>query len=180
MNSIISRWLQPEQDQLISTLRAHESTSNARYNLILSALPLTLTLPILYHTLYSTASTPAPLLACFLAITSLLASAYMMRYIPVTGTGAIRQPSTQRQPLFIASDGPIHLYLPYLNGAICALLAMAAWGFKGRTDVDDGFWLFLLLPPLILGIITVARRSMADIQSGIGELEGLKYEYKGA
>jgi hypothetical protein len=77
-------------------------------------------------------------------------------------------------------DGPINTYLPYMNLAISGLLCLAAWGLKGKETSPEGLWLFLLLPGVVLAMITVARRSMADIQAGIGELTGLKYDYKGA
>lgn len=80
-------------------------------------------------------------------------------------------------------DGPLMLTLPYLNIAICLLLALAAYVLKGRTadsKIPEGMWIFLLVPGIMLAMVTVARRSMIDSQEGIGGLEALKYGFKGA
>ena len=48
---------------------------------------------------------------------------------------------------------------------------------KGK---DDGMWLFCLLPGIAWAMVEVALRSMRDVEKGVGELERLKYRYKGA
>lgn len=82
------------------------------------------------------------------------------------------------------SDGPLGRVLPFLNPGICVLLALTAWAVWGqgsmRRDVPEGFWLFLLLPGVILGVTWFARRSMTEVQEGLGELRAMKYGYKGA
>ena len=70
--------------------------------------------------------------------------------------------------------------LPWLNLAITILLLVTSWAVKGRVSAPEPLWLFLLLPAVMLGAITVARKSMTDVQVGIGELEGKRYDYKGA
>jgi len=78
----------------------------------------------------------------------------------------------------------VHRYLPYLNVAINVLLGLAAWAYHSRTDVGggvpEGLSLFLLLPGVVFAMGWMARRSMREIQAGLSELQGLRYEYKGA
>jgi hypothetical protein len=82
--------------------------------------------------------------------------------------------------LIVLDETPINQYLPYLSGSISALLLLAAWGYRPRTDVPEGLWLFLLLPAVIFGMVFMARRSIIEIQTGLTELQGMRYEYKGA
>ena len=79
-----------------------------------------------------------------------------------------------------SDESPINQYLPYLSGSISALLLLAAWAYRSRTDVPEGLWLFLLLPAVIFGMVFMARRSIIEIQTGLTELQGMRYEYKGA
>jgi hypothetical protein len=81
---------------------------------------------------------------------------------------------------FSSDDTPVNQYLPWLNVFISALLFLAAWAYRNRSDVPEGLWLFLLLPGVIFGMVFVARRSMAEIETGLADLKGLRYGYKGA
>ena len=76
-------------------------------------------------------------------------------------------------------EGPLLQALPVLNGVMCALLVVAGLGLKGRGG-GEWTWMYLLLPGVMMGMTTVARRSIMDEQRGIRELKGLRYGYKGA
>lgn len=154
-------------------MKAREDERNALYNMIFSLLPVVLVGPFFYMLVYSERTT-APL--CLLAITSLLSSAYTMHYLPIDSA----RPAATRHPLLATSDGPIERYLPYLNAGIAVFLCLGALIVRSKQHSTNGHWLFFLLPALVLGIITITRRSMVDIQIGIGELDGMRYEYKGA
>ncbi|KAJ4502257.1 hypothetical protein HRR83_009177 [Exophiala dermatitidis] len=224
-----------EQEHLLSKLQASESASNRQYTLILTGLPLIVVLLFLRYLFASTTASMAML--CLLSITSLLASSYIMYFIPIitsadTDTNTNSAPSSRRTPssvfatanndngigkassfslssigrnlrqrqlpagpllTFANGDmgGPIERYLPTLNAAISLLLFFSAMAYrsKGRnrdgapsatTSVPEGLWMFLLLPGLVFVMVYVAKRSMGDIQSGLRELQGLRYEYKGA
>jgi hypothetical protein len=80
----------------------------------------------------------------------------------------------------IEIDGPVEMYLPYLNGAISGLLLLASWSLKRRSDSQEGLWVFLLLPAIMFAMVMIARKSMADVEAGITQLDGMKYNYKGA
>lgn len=75
--------------------------------------------------------------------------------------------------------GPLELYLPYLNAVLVALLALA--GFVGQRRAGEreveGMW-FAVLPGLVFGVVVVAKSIMGSVN--VGELEGLRYGYKGA
>jgi hypothetical protein len=179
---------QTEQEQLLTKLRKSESSTNSFYTAIFTGLPCVVTLPFLW---YLSLSTTRPMaLLCLLSITSLASSAYVMYFVPVSHTAGASSSSasssvarTAQRPVLPVAGGeesPVNQYLPYLNAFICALLLLASWGYSSRTDVPEGLWLFLLLPAVVCGMVFVARRSIGDIQAGLGELQGLKYDYKGA
>lgn len=75
------------------------------------------------------------------------------------------------------------------------LIALNALGFQNKRGVHEGFWLLCLLPlseyPISIfrgsqadtptvsfSVIMLARRLMLSVD--VGELEKLKYRYKGA
>jgi hypothetical protein len=80
----------------------------------------------------------------------------------------------------IEIDRPVEMYLPYLNGGICGLLLLESWSLRRRPDTQEGLWVFLLLPTIMFAMIMVARKSMADVEAGIAQLDSMKYNYKGA
>jgi hypothetical protein len=168
-----------EQEHFIASLKARESAENGKYTLIFSVLPLTVTPPFIYYLFARSGLRSMPLL-CLLAITSLAASAYTMRFIPLYSASSPSRAQLARPALFVDSDSPVQTLLPWLNLAIALFLLLTSWGVKGRSSAPDALWLFLLLPALMLGVITVARKSMADVQAGIKDLEGKKYNFKGA
>ena len=129
-----------------------------------------------------------------LGMTSLVATTYLLIYVPNTKPSA-----TDRRPLsarFEREPSPIHKHLGSLNVGLSVLVALNSITFRGRVGVHDGFWILCLLPggkastpfhtegtcidPLVvvLSIIVMARRVMLSVD--VGELESLKYEYKGA
>ncbi|KIV88383.1 hypothetical protein PV10_08070 [Exophiala mesophila] len=79
-------------------------------------------------------------------------------------------------------DTPLALVLPYFNAFICALLALVALRYRASTnpDIPQGLWMVFLLPAVVFLVVLVIRNSIDDIQSGLGELRGLKYDFKGA
>lgn len=80
-------------------------------------------------------------------------------------------------------NGPLRTALPWLNGSICVVLALAAvvlYRRAGRAAEAGGLWVLCLLPGIAWLMVEVAIRSMRDVEKGVGELEKLRYRYKGA
>jgi len=79
-------------------------------------------------------------------------------------------------------EGPLLVALPVLNWVICGLLALVGVILLGREGKggDEFLWTYLLLPGVMAGMTTIARRSIVDEQKEIGVLKGLRYGYKGA
>ncbi|OAP60819.1 hypothetical protein AYL99_05821 [Fonsecaea erecta] len=184
-----------EQEHLLQNLQASETSTNAIYTILFTGLPLLVTLPFMWYLSMSTSRAMAFL--CLLSITSLASSAYIMYMIPTStplgSLSALTRTSTvtrQRQAhgtgvsrtgfLPTSSDSPINQYLPYLNAFIDALLLVASLGYRSRNDVPEGLWLFLLLPGLIFAMVFITRRSMFEVHAGLAELEGMRYDYRGA
>jgi len=168
-----------EQEQFIRALKGKEAKANEQYILIFSVLPLASTPPFIYYLFAGSRLRSTPLL-CLLAITSLVASAYTMKFIPPYSASSPGRAQLARPALFVDSDSPVQTLLPWLNLAIAVLLLLASFAVRNRASAPETLWLFLMLPAVMLGVIMVARKSMSDIQAGIGELEGKKYDYKGA
>ena len=99
-----------------------------------------------------------------------------MRYFPLDSPHA----RGRTRQINIEIDGPVEMYLPYLNGGISVLLLLASWSLKRRADSQEGLWVFLLFPAVIFAMVMIARKSMADVEAGITQLDGMKYNYKGA
>jgi hypothetical protein len=76
-------------------------------------------------------------------------------------------------------DSPLQ-YLPLLNVFISVFLALVALMYRTKTNVSEGFWLFLLLPGLVLGMVIYMRSTIAEVGKGLEELQGMRYGYKGA
>ena len=77
-------------------------------------------------------------------------------------------------------DSPLTVYLPYLNAFLAVLLVVLAGGFRGKSGVPEGLWAFFLLPAVTFGMVLVVRSSISDVQKGLAELQGMRYDYKGA
>jgi hypothetical protein len=99
-----------------------------------------------------------------------------MRYLPLDSPHA----RGRARQINIEIDGPVEMYLPYLNGSISGLLLLASWSLKRRPDSQEGLWVFLLLPAIMFVMVMIVRKSMADVEAGITQLDGMKYNYKGA
>ncbi len=183
----------PEQEGLVTSFQEKNAHQNAIYTVIFTLLPLLLTLPFILR------FSASPLLST-LGITSLCISAGRTR-VSFSSQPIPPRKSSQTDGLLrwlqltdfehrlldaVPEGGPLRMALPWLNVAICAVLALAAallyW--RGRDDggggQGNGMWVLYLLPAIAQAMVEVALRSMRDVEKGVGELERLKYRYKGA
>lgn len=132
-------------------------------------------------------------LISLLSMSSLVATAYILIFVPNTRLDdpKTEKPRGQLQP----ETGPVQKYISYLNGGLSLLIALNAIGFKDKKGVHEGFWLLCMLPisesllsssrdcqaddPVVsFSVIMLARRLMLSVD--VGELDKLKYRYKGA
>ena len=167
-----------EQENLITSLAARNTSQNANYRLVFTLLPIIAIMPFPY--LMFTSPRRLGLLS-IMAISSLISTAYTMYSVPVSGMS--NSVGRSAMSLSGSEDGPIEKYLPLLNVVLAGLLGLSGLVMVKRerdSGIVEGTWMFMLLPAVLLGIVTVARRSMEEVQTGIGELRRLRYGYKGA
>ncbi|KAF2184421.1 hypothetical protein K469DRAFT_709159 [Zopfia rhizophila CBS 207.26] len=192
-----------EQEKLISSLSTQDTRSTKLYTQILLALPLmpaVLYIPRLFNT--------STFLTSFAAILSLLASAYTLYYIPLPPVAAqtmldaksgrssgkgkavardyeghranldISNPSTKTAPFLSPEiEELVKKYITPVNGTICAILALheLSQGREWRKGImiSGGY-----VPLFIMVVVQWARRELRVVD--LGELERLRYRYKGA
>ncbi|KAI9678168.1 MAG: hypothetical protein M1817_006113 [Caeruleum heppii] len=152
-----------EQENLIARLRMQNEAHDGLYMNLFLALPLLLIVP------FALRLPGSPLLA-MLSITSLLSTAYIMRFIPI-GAGDVKgkKPMRSNLDVWTAQGGPVEIYLPWLNGAVCALLLL---GSLSQKKAGHSEWMMWTVPS------AGARLTLKSVD--VGELERLKYGYKGA
>jgi hypothetical protein len=79
------------------------------------------------------------------------------------------------------AESPLSVYVPYLNVVIAGFLGLISVSTFIRIGSRE--WvaaMLLLLPAVNLAVVAVVKSSMTEIEQGLGELRGLRYEYKGA
>lgn len=163
-----------EQEKLIKKLREEDDERNEEYKRIFLAIP----------TISATSYIPALIMSrllqakiiSVLSMTSLLATAYTLVFVPHTRPASSKKGSSRRQ--LATEPGPVHQYIGYLNGGLSLLIGLNAISFKDKGGVHEGFWLLCFLPIVSFSIIMLARRLMLSVD--VDELEDLKYKYKGA
>ncbi len=177
-----------EQDTLIRTLAAQNTTRNAQFRLVLLTLALACTLPYLVALFRA-----RTFVVALLGLTSLLSTAYLLYVLPPTRSGIpvldawaaaagrdedIHKGQQQRQQLpELPHRSPLEAYLPGLNAVLCVALAVQGW----LSPASDDGWLVGLgsLPALVYGLVLVAKGVMASVDPE-RDLARLTYEYKGA
>ncbi|PGH07955.1 hypothetical protein AJ80_07936 [Polytolypa hystricis UAMH7299] len=163
-----------EQEKMIEHLKRHNEERNAQYTLGFTVLPLIFAL-IYVPALLSSNSTGSERLLYIFSIASLLSTGYMMRLIPLKPV----DPKGKRR---MRDVDPIHealqKHLPSANAAICGLLAITAYLIRDTGRMHAAPWLLCVAPGIVFLITQIARRTMLSVD--IKELEGLRYDYKGA
>ncbi|EGE85146.1 hypothetical protein BDDG_08091 [Blastomyces dermatitidis ATCC 18188] len=165
-----------EQEEVIQKLLRRDEDRNAQYRLVFTAIPLASVFLYLPCILSST-STGSGRLLCLLSITSLLSTAYMMKYFRLErpdpkGKRPIRDIAAEQGPMIVRQ------HLSTANTVICALLSVIAFYAANQTYQGDIFWALYLVPGIVFLLVSVSRQIMVSVD--IKELEGLRYEYKGA
>lgn len=144
--------------------------------------------------IFSSSVTAGARFIYILCILSLSTTAYVMKFgafdSKVSRSGEPGVLAVQERKLDPRS------YLFYANAAVCALLSLQSWYTSNNQGHDDHREFILgilpggrlsysirkdphgLLSIVVLGVVVMASRSLIEVD--IGELEKLKYEYKGA
>ncbi|KAI9738474.1 MAG: hypothetical protein M1818_005371 [Claussenomyces sp. TS43310] len=190
-----------EQEALIRTLATQDATRNKTYTRLFLALPL-LSIPAYIRELIqpittTNASSSHHRLLALLSITSLLSTAYILYRLPtgrtgipgleftrsITRSGGIpittpqRYDGKRRSHTALVGDawdqGPLERYLPALNLLLVAVLALAAPVLRPGPPLG-----WALLPAGVYGVILIVNVVMGGVD--VGELESLKYGYRGA
>ncbi|KAI9751159.1 MAG: 54S ribosomal protein L9, mitochondrial [Chaenotheca gracillima] len=196
-----------EQETFIQDLRTRNASQNTLYTNMFLALPLILTLPYLRLIVLSSTAPGNVSLPSLLSLTSLLSTAYIFRYIRFEKLK--RQANNLSLPEWAADEGPLNLYLPWLNALICTILGFVAlWQWHGSTSTVERstgggervLWLIpsgktipmptilddirkgLAIDTLIFVVIyAIIMFARYTMQSvDVSELERLRYSYKGA
>ncbi|KLJ12648.1 hypothetical protein EMPG_12321 [Blastomyces silverae] len=163
-----------EQEEVIQKLLRRDEDCNAQYRLMFTALPLA---SVFLYLPWILSSTSTGRLLCLLSITSLLSTAYIMKYFRLErpdpkGKRPIRDIEAEQGPMIVRQ------HLSTANTVICALLSGIAFYAANRTNQGDIFWALYLVPGIVFLLVSVSRQIMMSVD--IKELEGLRYEYKGA
>ncbi|OBT46563.1 hypothetical protein VE00_01815 [Pseudogymnoascus sp. WSF 3629] len=175
-----------EQQRLIHTLRASASATNTLYTRLFTTFPLLLTLA--YLTPLSSARGALPLLA----LTSLIASAWVMYAFPVgrtgwpwvdewagsSGTGKGKDVKGTGRAGDISpgeEEGPLRRWLVPLNAGLAGVILVA-----GLLGTGGGGVKLSVLPALALGVVVAVKVQMRGLEADVDGLEGLRYGYKGA
>ncbi|GFF37821.1 hypothetical protein IFM46972_05347 [Aspergillus udagawae] len=156
-----------EQDLVIRQLQAENDKRNSEYTIIFSVIPL-LSATIYVPPIITSSSTLPEQLLSILSVTSLLLTAYTMKYHamePPDPKG--KRPMKKTDPIM-----SVRKYAIPTNVALCALLALASIMALPTTIVT------YLIPAAILATILIARKVMVSVD--IRHLENLRYDYKGA
>ena len=85
-------------------------------------------------------------LISLLSMTSLIATAYILVFVPNTRAESSEPMKSRRQLATTPEPSPLHKYIRYLNGGLSLLIGLNAMSFKDNRGVHEGFWLLALLP----------------------------------
>ncbi|KAK6535147.1 hypothetical protein TWF694_001625 [Orbilia ellipsospora] len=145
-----------EQEELIQELKTENDRKNAFFILAFTCLS-TIPAIIIAVRLFAGNGNGVDVLA----ISSLAMTAFTARYVPLD-LAAFEYLS------------PLETWVPILNPVLIAVITIGAY-FTDRHAEHD---YLLYLPLLVWGTVALGRNAMASVS--IGELEKLKYKYKGA
>ncbi|KAL1872168.1 hypothetical protein Plec18167_006771 [Paecilomyces lecythidis] len=164
-----------EQERLINDLRLRDDARNAEYKLIFSIVPLVSVIAFVPG-LFSSAATASGRFISLLSTVSLLASAYIMRYIPHPKP----DPKGKRPVRNLGHVDLVKEHLVAINAGVCALVTLLAYvtDYGSRAGYAGVPWALGLVPGVVFGIVCIARKLMLSVD--VGQLENLKYDYKGA
>ncbi|KAK4170609.1 hypothetical protein QBC36DRAFT_371872 [Triangularia setosa] len=183
-NSLPEVMDEQEQDSLIHNLSHQNNLSNTLTLRLLFLLPLLSSLPYLIMFLSPSSSSSSRLFP-LLALSSLCSTLYLLYTLPTTSTGffflditptvggmRVKSPTVK---------SPLEEYLPWLNLLLVVLVVLMGLVQEKVGKGGGGPHPVLLggLPGIVYGVCIGVKKAMAGVDVE-GELEGLRYGYKGA
>ncbi|KAL4963188.1 uncharacterized protein BDV14DRAFT_202025 [Aspergillus stella-maris] len=161
-----------EQERVIGHLRSQNEKHDFQYKLIFVAIPLLSTFLFIPSFLSVSNVGISVRFLSLLGITSLLATAYTMKYVPPQRP----DPKGKRPMRNLDLTTQVHQYIVPGNFAMCALLGLAYLSSAGTSAGIQP--VAYLLPIVLLTTILVVRQAMGSVD--LKPLEDLRYDYKGA
>lgn len=177
-----------EQETVIHNLRTVDADTTQFYTYCFLALPLSCVLFYLRAFLWPTSY--ATWLGGLLSITSLACTAWILYAVPLPPPEKLnkgKQPAGRPQSgipqvkmnfdaFSTTGTSPIEQAIIPLNGVLAGILAIHAWFAPSMRN--EQAWVWGVLPGVCYMLVLNARLQLRPV--GWGELEGLRYEYKGA
>ncbi|KAE8348009.1 hypothetical protein BDV28DRAFT_161717 [Aspergillus coremiiformis] len=160
-----------EQESVIEGLRIQNNRRNTEYRTTFAVIPLLLTL-IFIPSVFSKAPNPQDRVFSFFGISSLIATAYTMKYLPIQRPDS-RGKRSMQDPGFLVR---IRKLLLLANTAICGLLLLM-YIFSPVESSHNTQQTVYIVPGLMLAIVLLAQKMMVSIN--LNHLESLRYSYKG-
>ncbi|KAE9978001.1 hypothetical protein EG328_007217 [Venturia inaequalis] len=161
-----------EQEVLIKTFIDNDAAKTEAYKKAF------LFLPILSLLLYAPALLPpssTTFLRTLLSITSLSLTTYALHLLPTRSQTQKTTPDTTR---YSSEIGPLKKYLDHLNAGLSVVLLLFALRAKQKGEGAEEELYLSLLPGVVFLVVYVARGQLRPVD--VGELERLRYGYKGA
>lgn len=122
------------QEKLIDSFQAEDALKNELYRNAFLSIPIISALFFLY--IFVIASTARQRLIALLSISSLISTAYILKFLP------IEAPERKgKRPIYQveADKGPVERYMVYLNAVLAGLLLLAA-ALSWRKGLGDDAW----------------------------------------
>ncbi|KAF9883600.1 hypothetical protein FE257_003153 [Aspergillus nanangensis] len=164
-----------EQEQLIGHLRVQNDQYDSQYTIIFAVIPLLSAAAVFVPPMISRNAGLQERFMSFLSTLSLIATAYLMKYIP------LRHPDPKGKKPMRNPDLPsrIRQFLLPVNTASCGLLLlMYILSPPTAPPFSSNSSLTYLIPGVMLTAIVIVREVMVSVD--LKPLENLRYEYKGA
>ncbi|KAJ5353628.1 hypothetical protein N7541_006192 [Penicillium brevicompactum] len=157
-----------EQERVIEQLQSQNDARNAQYSMVFTALPLMAALVFVPSVLSPLSQLER--LYSFLALTSLVTTAYIMRCSPL-------QPDLKgKKPMNVHNERMAQIHAALVPGASAISLLLAlVYLSAGAYGIQPVLY---LIPGALLATVLLAQRVMRSVD--LASLKNLQYEYKGA
>ncbi|OJJ87279.1 uncharacterized protein ASPGLDRAFT_43805 [Aspergillus glaucus CBS 516.65] len=160
-----------EQERVIEQLQRQNDQRNAQYSTVFTALPL-LSVLVFVPSVLSKSSTPTVRFFSFLAISSLLVTACIMKlFVSHLSDRKGKRPAAEVKRTMLVRKS-----LFFINTGICGTLVLVyLFANISSSSIWPGLY---IVPGAMFGVILLVREAMISVD--LSHLQNLRYEYKGA